>query len=42
MLELMSQFSKTIGLTIPQPSISSHFPESDKISTSADGSVNGK
>ena len=40
--ESMLQFSKTIGLTIPQPRISSHFPFSDKISTSAEGSVNGK
>ena len=40
--ESILQFSNTIGFTIPQPKISSHFPESDKISTSADGSVNGK
>jgi hypothetical protein len=38
----MLQFSRTIGLTIPHPSISSHLPSSDKISTSAEGSVNGK
>ena len=40
--ESILQFSKTIGFTIPQPRISSHFPESDNISTSAEGSVNGK
>ena len=40
--ESILQFSNTIGFTIPQPNISSHFPESDKISTSADGSVKGK
>ena len=40
--ESILQFSKTIGFTIPQPNISSHLPFSDKISTSADGSVKGK
>ena len=42
LLELIPQFSRTIGFIIPQPRISNHFPFSDKISTSADGSVNGK
>ena len=36
------QFSKTIGFTMPQPSISNHFPSFDRISTSAEGSVKGK
>ena len=36
------QFSKTIGFTIPQPNISNHSFDSDRISTSADGSVKGK
>ena len=36
------QFINTIGLTMPQPKISNHSPFSDKISTSAYGSVNGK
>jgi len=40
--ESILQFSKTIGLTSPHPSISSHLPSFDKISTSAEGSVNGK
>ena len=40
--ESILQFSSTIGFTIPQPKISNHFPSSDNISTSADGSVNGK
>ena len=35
-------YLRTIGFTIPHPNISSHFPFSDNISTSADGSVNGK
>ena len=39
-LEFRLQFSRTIGFTIPQPSISNHLPSFDKISTSADGSVN--
>ena len=39
--EFISQFSRTTGLTTP-PKISSHLPFSDKISTSADGSVKGK
>ena len=39
----MLQFSKTLGLTVPQPSISSHSSVPGKrISTSADGSVKGK
>ena len=42
LLESIWQFSSTIGFIIPQPRISSHLPSSDKISTSADGSVNGK
>ena len=42
LLESILQFSKTIGFTIPHPKISNHFPSSDKISTSAEGSVNGK
>ena len=33
---------KTIGLTTPQPNTSSHLSPSDNISTSAEGSVNGK
>ena len=40
--ESIPQFFKTIGLTIPQPKISSHSPSSERISTSADGSVKGK
>ena len=36
------QFLRTIGLTTPHPSISSHLPFLDLISTSADGSVKGK
>ena len=40
--ESIPQFSRTIGFTIPQPSISIHSPSLDKISTSAEGSVNGK
>ena len=39
--ESILQFSKTFGLTTPQPSISSHLSP-NKTSTSADGSVNGK
>ena len=35
------QFSNTIGFTIPQPKISNHSPFSERISTSADGSVKG-
>ena len=35
-------FSRTIGFTNPHPSISSHLPSFDKISTSAEGSVKGK
>ena len=41
-LESILQLSKTIGFTRPQPNISSHLPSFDKISTSAEGSVNGK
>ena len=41
-LESILQFSRTTGLTNPHPSISSHLPSFDKISTSAEGSVNGK
>ena len=40
-LESTLQFSKTFGLTTPQPSISNHLLP-NKTSTSADGSVNGK
>ena len=40
--ESILQFSRTIGLTSPHPSISSHLPSLERISTSADGSVNGK
>ena len=40
--ESMLQFSKTVGFIIPQPNISNHFPSFDSISTSAEGSVNGK
>ena len=40
--ESMLQLFNTIGFTIPHPSISSQSPFSDNISTSADGSVNGK
>ena len=40
--ESIPQFSITTGFTIPQPRISSHLPSSDKISTSAEGSVKGK
>ena len=40
--ESILQFSRTFGLTIPQPKISSHLPSFDKISTSAEGSVKGK
>ena len=40
--ESILQFSRTTGLIIPQPSISSHFPSLERISTSAEGSVNGK
>ena len=42
LFESILQFSRTTGLTIPHPSISSHSPSFDKISTSAEGSVNGK
>ena len=35
--ESILQLSKTTGFTIPLPSISSHFPSLDKMSTSADG-----
>ena len=40
--ESILQLLITLGFTIPQPKISSHFPSVDKISTSADGSVKGK
>ena len=40
--ESILQLFRTIGLIIPQPKISSHLPSSDKMSTSAEGSVNGK
>ena len=40
--ESMLQFSRTIGFTIPHPKISSHSLFFERISTSADGSVNGK
>ena len=42
LLESILQFSNTIGFTKPHPRISSHFPSFDRISTSAEGSVNGK
>ena len=42
LLESILQFSRTIGFTSPHPSISSHLPSLDKISTSAEGSVKGK
>ncbi len=42
LVESILQFSKTIGLTTPQPNTSSHLSPSDNISTSAEGSVNGK
>ena len=40
--ESILQFWRTFGFTIPQPRISNHFPSSERISTSADGSVKGK
>ena len=49
--DLMKQFSSTAGLTMPEPRISSQssppmrnspFSHEQPISTSADGSVNGK
>ena len=40
-LSLFLQFSRTMGF-VPQPSISSHLPSFEQISTSADGSVKGK
>ena len=42
LLESILQFSRTIGLTMPHPKISSHLLSLESISTSADGSVNGK
>ena len=42
LLESILQLSRTIGFTNPQPSISSHFPSLDNMSTSAEGSVKGK
>ena len=42
LLESILQFSNTIGFTMPHPRISNHLPSFDKISTSAEGSVNGK
>ena len=39
LLESILQLSRTIGLTTPQPRISSHLSLLARISTSADGSV---
>ena len=41
LFESILQFSNTTGFTKPHPRISIHLPSVDKISTSADGSVNG-
>ena len=41
-LDQFYNFSNTIGFTIPQPRISTIYFHIDLISTSADGSVNGK
>jgi len=38
----MLQFSSTTGLTMPHPKTSSHLQFSERMSTSAEGSVNGK
>ena len=38
----MPTLRSTFGCTIPQPKISSQRPDSERTSTSADGSVNGK
>ena len=42
LVESILQFSKTTGFTNPHPRISSQLPSFDKMSTSAEGSVNGK
>ena len=42
LFESILQFSRTTGFTNPHPRISSHLPSFDKISTYAEGSVNGK
>ena len=42
LVESMLQFSSTTGLTMPHPKTSSHLPFSERMSTSAEGYVNGK
>ena len=42
LFESILQFSRTFGFTIPHPKISNHFVSSNRTSTSAEGSVNGK